>query len=309
MFSSKLTTGARQGAGKNKNKISARKTTKFKTRSGRNETKPKNVIVDQEVQAVGVIYRHFKRCSGGADGGVVGTNGSIRAACLVRMLRALKIKGREIVDFGAGDGRVLHAAMAAGATNANGYELPANKAHKFVFDAVRKKLHSDTTGALSTCRVSWSKANWFPLDIDRIRQMPGNPQCVYTFWVGMPFKTQEHILTLCAQSPTVRAIAVFRDRKWPKPEDGPLHPSPTLYTFALPLIRPSLSVPLLLHFSMLPNCIFCTYSIAKTGELAPPVLRPSLLTFTAATLRTLFASSARSNSLTHTRDPYHHPHS
>ncbi len=147
-------------------------------------------------------------------------NGSIRAACLVRMLHALNIKGREVVDFGAGDGRVLFAAIAGGASKAIGFELPENKAHKFVFDAVRKKLTSADKVALPSNGSTWSDAEWFPRDIDNMREVPGAPACVYTFWVGMPFETQERILTLCARCPSVDAIAVFRDRKWPKPDDG-----------------------------------------------------------------------------------------
>uniref|UniRef100_A0A6T7ZWS0 Histone-lysine N-methyltransferase, H3 lysine-79 specific n=1 Tax=Cryptomonas curvata TaxID=233186 RepID=A0A6T7ZWS0_9CRYP len=179
-------------------------------------TKQKKKNVDPEIVTVQAIYRVSKRCSGGADGGVVGTNGSIRPTCLVRMLRAMGISGSEFLDFGAGVGLVLFAAMAGGATKAIGYELPDNKAHKFVFDAVLKKLHMENRFALP---VSWSEGQWYPRDIDDMRRMPGNPHCVYSFWVGMPFKTQEHILRLCARCPTVRAIAVFRDRKWPKPDD------------------------------------------------------------------------------------------
>ena len=180
-------------------------------------TKEKNKVVDQEIETLKAIYRLSKRCSGGADGGVVGTNGSIRPTCLVRMLRAMRIGGSEFLDFGAGIGLVLFAAMSGGATKAIGYELPDNKAHKFVFDAVLKKLHMENRFALP---VAWSEGQWYPRDIDDMRRMPGNPHCVYSFWVGMAPKTQLQILTLSAQSPTVRAIAVFRDRKWPTPDDG-----------------------------------------------------------------------------------------
>ncbi len=189
-----------------------------------------NKVVDQEIETLKAIYRLSKRCSGGADGGVVGTNGSIRPTCLVRILRAMLIAGSEVLDFGAGIGLVLLAAMSGGATKAIGYELPDNKAHSFVFDAVLKKLHIENRFALP---VAWSEGQWYPRDIDDMRRMPGNPHCVYSFWVGMPFKTQEHILRLCAQCTTVRAIAVFRDRKWPTPDNGLPACVPT---FPLPLL-------------------------------------------------------------------------
>ena len=178
------------------------------------------IIVDQGIKTVEGIYRRFKRCSGGADGGVVGLNGSVRATCLVRMLRALKLEGSLFVDFGAGDGRVLLAAMAIGALKALGYELPDNRAHRFVFDAVVQKLVLDDTDIVST-DVTWSCAEWRPQDIDFLREVPDGTSCVYTFWVGMPFDTQERILTLCARCPSIEAIVVFRDRKWPKPDLGP----------------------------------------------------------------------------------------
>ena len=93
---------------------------------------------------VNSIYQHFKRCSGGADGGVVGMNGSVRATCLVRALQALRVQGKELVDFGAGDGRVLLAAIASGASKAAGYELPDNSAHQFVFDAVVEAISAQS---------------------------------------------------------------------------------------------------------------------------------------------------------------------
>ena len=39
-------------------------------------------------QTIGGIYRLFRKCSGGADGGVLGVNGSIRPSCLDKGWRA-----------------------------------------------------------------------------------------------------------------------------------------------------------------------------------------------------------------------------
>ncbi len=67
-------------------------TTEMKTESGLNKTINKHRqkrVVDPVVQAVDRIYRLFKRCSGGgADGGVIGNNGSVRASVLVHILRS-----------------------------------------------------------------------------------------------------------------------------------------------------------------------------------------------------------------------------
>jgi hypothetical protein len=189
-------------------------------------------VMDDEADAVkkvGEIYRQYKKCSGGADGGVVGLNGSIRATCLVRMLHALQISGRDVLDFGAGDGRVLLAAVATGATKATGFELPDNSAHRIVFEAVRKSLNgANGIASASAFSTAWPCADWLARDINNIRELPINSSCAYSFWVGMPLPTQEHILSLCARSPSIDSVAVFRDRKWRKPEDGqsPFHSQP-----------------------------------------------------------------------------------
>ena len=51
-------------------------------------------------------------------------------------------------------------------------------------------------------------------------RIPAFINCVYAFWVGMPFDTQVKILDLCADSPAVRALTVFQDRKWRTPDLG-----------------------------------------------------------------------------------------
>ncbi len=44
------------------------------------------------------------------------------------------------MDLGAGEGRVLASAMKFGAKTVVRYELPANSAHKFVYDAVLRQI-------------------------------------------------------------------------------------------------------------------------------------------------------------------------
>uniref|UniRef100_A0A7S0LXB4 Uncharacterized protein n=1 Tax=Cryptomonas curvata TaxID=233186 RepID=A0A7S0LXB4_9CRYP len=62
-------------------------------------------------------------------------------------------------------------------------------------------------------------AQWLEDDIDKMVQIPNVPDCVFCFWVGMPFSTQIHILELCARCPTIDSIAVYRDGKWSEPEE------------------------------------------------------------------------------------------
>ena len=43
---------------------------------------------------------------------------------------------------------------------------------------------------------------------------------MYAFWNGMSPATQLHILWLCARTPSVRRIAVFRHSNWSRYEHG-----------------------------------------------------------------------------------------
>ena len=76
--------------------------------------------------------------------------GSIRPLHLDHVLDALNVNGRELIDFGVVDGRVLVASFAQGAGIAHGYELPANVAHQFVLNTVLEKIGGDATVATVT---------------------------------------------------------------------------------------------------------------------------------------------------------------
>ena len=53
-----------------------------------------------DVRTIQKIYTRMNKLSNGADGGVSGFNGSIRPKPLAEILRALFVKGNELVDFG-----------------------------------------------------------------------------------------------------------------------------------------------------------------------------------------------------------------
>ena len=164
--------------------------------------KRKLATSDEDVRAIQKIYRRMHKLSGGADGGVSGFNGSIRPDPLAKILRALIVNGNELVDFGAGTGRVLFSAVAMGASRAYGYELPANKGMKYVFDAAVR------TSASQDC------VEWIGKDILSLTELNGSPSCAFSFWVGFPLPVQKHILQLCAENESVQTIAVFKDSKW-----------------------------------------------------------------------------------------------
>jgi len=53
--------------------------------------------------------------------------------------------------------------------------------------------------------------------------IPNSPSCVFSFWNGMHYETQVHIIELCVCCPTVKTFAVFRDKvreKWAHPDEG-----------------------------------------------------------------------------------------
>lgn len=59
-------------------------------------------------------------------------------------------------------------------------------------------------------------------------ELPKMTEFVYSFWVGMPYSTQFHILYLACSCPTVETIVVFRDHKWTTPELGMLSYLPSM---------------------------------------------------------------------------------
>ncbi len=88
-----------------------------------------------------MIHSVFKTASpGGAEGGTEGFSGSIRACSYKIIHKLLGIRGNMLVDLGAGDGRMMLAGIADGASRAVGYELPGNISRKLVFDAANGKL-------------------------------------------------------------------------------------------------------------------------------------------------------------------------
>ena len=163
---------------------------------------------DDGVRRIKNIYSRFRKISDGAEGGVAGFNGSIRPTSLARVLRALSVEGNELVDFGAGSGRVIFAAVAEGASMSYGYELPENKGMKNVFDS------------MVSANLVQDRVDWIGKDILDLNVLNGSPSCAFSFWVGFPLTVQEHILMLCTESGSMRTIAVFKDRKWSHADQG-----------------------------------------------------------------------------------------
>ncbi len=58
--------------------------------------------------------------------------------------------------------------------------------------------------------------------------MPGFPEGVYAFWVGMPPETQLAILERCALCSSVDTLAVFRCTNWTHDEHGNVTAMPAI---------------------------------------------------------------------------------
>jgi hypothetical protein len=182
---------------------------KHRTKTSRAKLEPaRSAPCDDGVRTIQKVYRKFEKISGGADGGVAGFNGSIRPKCLAQVLRALSVNGNELVDFGAGSGRVILSAVAEGASRSYGYELPENKGMKYIFDSMASAVKD--------------RVRWIGKDILDLEELNGSPSCAFSFWVGFPLPVQEHILQLCSETASVRTIAVFKDSKWRHADQGML---------------------------------------------------------------------------------------
>ena len=170
----------------------------------------------RQIQIVNCVYKTVRKCGDSADGAVVGLNGSVTASSLVKILNSIHVPGHAFADLGAGDGRVILSALAMGANKAVGFELPENLSHCVLFCAARHMLQS----RLQVEGVDWALAEWTARDINTLGTLDDDSYCIFSFWVGMPFDTQKHILFLCNSCSSVKEFAVFRDRKWTNPQDG-----------------------------------------------------------------------------------------
>ena len=125
-----------------------------------------------------MIHALFKTASGGgAEGGSEGFTGSVRAMGYKRIFKHLGIDGNMVVDLGAGDGRMLMAAIAGGASKALGYELPGNASRKCVFDAVQKRLNEKFPE-----RFPWDNAEWIGQSIDEVISLLIGPPLIDVYF-------------------------------------------------------------------------------------------------------------------------------
>ncbi len=86
------------------------------------------------------VVRMFKKVSDGAHGNTQGIHGSLTPCSLHKVLSAINVCGRNVLDLGAGTGVVLAAALTSGASKVHGIELPKNQANQHIFHAAMRQI-------------------------------------------------------------------------------------------------------------------------------------------------------------------------
>ena len=86
------------------------------------------------------VFRVFKKVSDGAHGNTRGISGSLTPCSLFKVLSAVDVYGKNILDIGSGTGVVLAAALTSGASKAHGIELPENQANQYIFHAAMSQI-------------------------------------------------------------------------------------------------------------------------------------------------------------------------
>ena len=77
--------------------------------------KIKTGVESMQNNIIGQYLRVFSSVTNGADGKVIGLNGSVNATTAQNLLNELEAEGKVVFDFRAGEGRFLIAAICAGA--------------------------------------------------------------------------------------------------------------------------------------------------------------------------------------------------
>jgi hypothetical protein len=115
------------------------------------------------------VSRLYQSRGKGCSGNVIGVDGTLNWPSSARMAVALRVEGRNAIDFGCGNGRFMAMALAMGAYGVSGIELPQNVAQQLIFCAVLEEMLLDLAGF----QLTGLNAEWIPLDIDKVH-CPGS---------------------------------------------------------------------------------------------------------------------------------------
>jgi hypothetical protein len=125
-----------------------------------------NVLSDvQKFNRVFAIYKSVT--GGGADGSVLGVNGSVNGVSTKLILDSLRVKGEVVCDLGAADGKFMVCAVIAGAQRVYGVEFAENTGYKMVLDAAVVRLNQENDIEFNL--------QWIPGNIEDVRKLPPIP--------------------------------------------------------------------------------------------------------------------------------------
>jgi hypothetical protein len=108
----------------------------FRTKFGSSNMKSRN----SELLSIKKVYSLFKKISDGAHGNTSGFHGSLTPHSMWKVFQEIDVYGSSFADIGAGNGILLYAALIHGAGNVHGYELPENKANRYIFKAAMARM-------------------------------------------------------------------------------------------------------------------------------------------------------------------------
>jgi hypothetical protein len=105
----------------------------------------------------------------GGSAGQDGFSGSIRPTSLLRIFSAVGLKGRSLLDLGAGSGGVLLAGLICDASGLCGYERARNRGHFLIYEAVLKSMEISSCWDYILKNSSIDlKSSLKPQDIDEV---------------------------------------------------------------------------------------------------------------------------------------------
>lgn len=208
-----------------------------------------NVLSDvQKFNRVFAIYKSVT--GGGADGSVVGVNGSVNGVSTKLILDSLRVKGGVVCDLGAADGKFMVCAVIAGAQRVYGVEFAENKGYKMVLDAAVLRMNQEYNIEFN---LKWIGGNIE--DVRKLSPIPSNFLCS-----DFDFDKGNTVTTLFS-----RSFHEFQEiplRCTPTGTACPQVPRITFWSFVLGLRLWRVSLFSITQIGLQQNLVWPVYSLA-----------------------------------------------
>ncbi len=113
------------------------------------------------------LSRLIRYLTNGMSGNTEGVDGSVNATSVSCILRSLRAKGRNFIDFGCGYGWMCAAAYVLGAFQFSGIELRKNAPQRWIYTAIIKVAQEQKLGC-ATASASERQDNFHLYDIHEV---------------------------------------------------------------------------------------------------------------------------------------------